>query len=105
MSGVCVETLCEIAIHDPKTVALAGGYASVVRAVLYGDAGDDSVIASVFHVLLYLYNLPCTRRYLTDELELCLAAFTDTGYYMTLPNVAKLKRHEKSKTEEPIGMY
>eukprot|EP01134_Creolimax_fragrantissima_P005860 CFRG5860T1 len=104
ISGVCVETLCELAITNPRATALAGGFATVTRAALYGDVGDNSIIQSVFVVLLYVFNYPATRVYMMDELELSLAAFTDTGYFVTLPNVAKMKQHNlrMDQPKEPI---
>ena len=82
LSGVCLQTLCELALHNPRVLALGGGVSSIVKGILVAESAELNVC--LVSVLLYLLNKPLSRNYVRHDvdLEAVIAPITD-AYYLS----------------------
>ncbi|KAK4186627.1 Rapamycin-insensitive companion of mTOR, N-term-domain-containing protein [Podospora australis] len=73
---ICLETLAEIMVRDPRLLVAAGGLAPLHEALADGSYKASESLTSAF---LYLLDTPDKRQYLRPgrELEVLFTAFTD----------------------------
>eukprot|EP00752_Nemacystus_decipiens_P007062 g6329.t1 len=74
---VCLETLKELAVTDPRVVAHANGFRVLLAAAI--DPANQDLAEPLVKTLMSLAEDPATRRYVRPHLELyqLLTGFTD----------------------------
>ncbi|KAL1839683.1 hypothetical protein VTJ49DRAFT_1248 [Mycothermus thermophilus] len=73
---ICIETLAEILVRDPRLLVASGGMAPLHEALADGSYKASESLTAAF---LYLLDSPERRKYLRpgNELEILFTAFTD----------------------------
>ncbi|KAH6841160.1 Rapamycin-insensitive companion of mTOR, N-term-domain-containing protein [Chaetomium sp. MPI-CAGE-AT-0009] len=73
---ICIETLAEILVRDPRLLIVSGGMAPLHEALADGSYKASESVTAAF---LYLLDAPHRRQYLRpgNELEILFTAFTD----------------------------
>ncbi|KAK4250597.1 Rapamycin-insensitive companion of mTOR, N-term-domain-containing protein [Corynascus novoguineensis] len=73
---ICLETLAEILVRDPKLLIASGGMGPLHEALADGSYKASESLTAAF---LYLLDTPHRRKYLRpgNELEILFTAFTD----------------------------
>ncbi|GAB1320840.1 hypothetical protein MFIFM68171_11050 [Madurella fahalii] len=73
---ICLETLAEILVRDPRLLIASGGMAPLHQALADGSYKASESLTAAF---LYLLDTPRRRKYLRpgNELEVLFTAFTD----------------------------
>ncbi|KAH6627593.1 Rapamycin-insensitive companion of mTOR, N-term-domain-containing protein [Chaetomium tenue] len=73
---ICIETLAEILVRDPRLLIASGGMAPLHEALADGSYKASESLTAAF---LYLLDAPHRRQYLRpgNELEILFTAFTD----------------------------
>ncbi|GAP89317.2 putative cytosolic regulator Pianissimo [Rosellinia necatrix] len=73
---ICIETLAEILLRDPRLLIASGGLAPISEALAEGTYKSPESLSAV---LLFLLDGPQTRKYLRAgyDLEVTFTAFTD----------------------------
>lgn len=76
LRSVCIETLAEILVHDPRLLIASGGLGPLHEALADGSYKASESLTAAF---LYLLDTPSRRKYLRpgNELEVLFTAFTD----------------------------
>lgn len=74
--SICLETVAELLVLDPKLVASAGGLRILLQSLTDGRPEISDAIASA---ILYTLDVPATRKYVhaVSDLEVVLSPFTD----------------------------
>ncbi|EFX02311.1 hr1-like Rho-binding repeat protein [Grosmannia clavigera kw1407] len=88
---ICLETLAEILVRDPRLLVASGGLASLSDALAEGAYKAPESLTSA---ILFLLDAPQRRKYLRAgyELEVLFTTFTD----QFLSNEAVLKQNAKA---------
>jgi hypothetical protein len=73
---ICIETLAEILVRDPRLLIASGGMGPLHEALADGSYKASESLTAAF---LYLLDAPHRRKYLRpgNELEILFTAFTD----------------------------
>ncbi|KAK0637233.1 Rapamycin-insensitive companion of mTOR, N-term-domain-containing protein [Bombardia bombarda] len=76
LRSICIETLAEILVRDPRLLIASGGLAPLHEALADGSYKASESLTTAF---LYLLDAPQRRKYLRAgyELEVLFTAFTD----------------------------
>lgn len=76
LRAICIETLAEILVKDPRLLISCGGISSLSEAM---SDGSYKAPESLANVLLYLLDSPHKRKYLRPgySLEILFTVFTD----------------------------
>ncbi|EOO00642.1 putative cytosolic regulator pianissimo protein [Phaeoacremonium minimum UCRPA7] len=88
---ICLETLAEILVKDPRLLLASGGLSPLSEALAEGSYKAPESLTAAF---LFLLDVPRKRKYLRAgyELEVLFTAFTD--HFLT--NEAILKQNSKA---------
>lgn len=88
---ICLETLAEILVRDPRLLIVAGGLDPLSEALAEGSYKAPESLVAAF---LYLLDAPQRRKYLRPgyELEVLFTAFTDD----LMSNESILKQNSKA---------
>lgn len=78
MQNIAIETLCELAVRDPRPIVSADGLKSIFQIVSEGKLG---MAQQFVQTMCFLLDKPHHRRYLRSpaEIENIFSIFTDTN--------------------------